>query len=146
MHSVVHEWLGWINEYSKAELARKAIITVAFSTPVDEEAGYWLAQKRLLPHANNLVNYMRGKDRISISAVPMPRADSDDAKLDPIIAKGLPLEHPLCWICWLYFQQEQFEVGKSIAQDTLAHFEQEVGRDHPITVRLPLFSPSSKTR
>jgi hypothetical protein len=135
MHSVVHEWLGWSIEHDKSELARIAIITVAFATPVDDEDGYWLQQKRLLPHANHLMKYMAGKDRVPIAAVPMSETRPDSLPLDPTTTERLQLEHPLRRISWLYFQQRLFDDGKSIIETALAQFQQEVGMDHPLTLR-----------
>jgi tetratricopeptide (TPR) repeat protein len=134
MHSVVHEWLGWISERNKAELARIAIITVAFASPGHEEDGYWSAQKRLLPHSGHLLKYMVGKDRVSIAALPMPRADSNSSTPYPLKTAGPHMEHPLVRICQLYSDQELFDIGKSIIQAAVVQFEMEVGTHHPITV------------
>ena len=117
IHPVVHRWTSHIQGASeKREFLRLAVMVVGSLVPSDTNKGYWVLQRRLLPHA----------ERCSWWVVEIYSAEwrFDDAMaMDAMDMLGD-----------LYFDQGRLKEAEAMYQRALEGKEKALGPDHTSTL------------
>lgn len=136
MHPVVQQWVAMSMNENLAEFVQIAVAAIAFTTSVDHEPGFWMLQKRLLPHADKIYGFVNGSSHLAIDWEPRKIPDpSGTGDLARVVQKGPPdaqMEHPLLRLGWLYLDQQLFEKARSILQFGGDILQNTPGEEHPL--------------
>jgi hypothetical protein len=112
VHPVVHDWLGLMSESNADELFRIALLSVAYTAPVDAEAGYLVLQNRLLPRADKLY-YILGNPASNTTGepnrIPNPTDELNLLGPDLLLGSDPQTDHPLRRLGWLFLELGQPE-------------------------------------
>ena len=117
MHPVVHRWASHIQDGAeKREILRLAVMVVGLSVPSSTIKDYWVAQRRLLPHAERCSWWIA-------EIYKALRSFDDTRAIDAMHMLGI-----------LYADQGRLTEAESMYQRALKGKEKALGQDHTSTL------------
>ncbi|KAK5214762.1 hypothetical protein LTR47_011818, partial [Exophiala xenobiotica] len=130
VHPVVHLWARHVqSEEQRVGFARFAVTMIGYAVPSDSEPDFWIAQKRMLRHADCCFQWVV-TDSIEILR-PQDRCGEErsirDNNLEDILNALLGLGN-------LYRDQGKLQQAEEMYQRALQGFEKALGNEHTSTL------------
>jgi tetratricopeptide (TPR) repeat protein len=139
MHPVVHQWVAMSMRENLCSHVRIAVTAIAFTALVDRETGFWILEKRLLPHADRVYGFVCGPSQLAIGWGPRNNEHASKARDVEEASQqnwtDTQMEHPLRRFGWLYYDLQEFEKAKAIFQLGTHTLQDIHGDEHPLVFR-----------
>jgi len=159
MHPVLHRWTAHIQDgHGRRDFLQLATIVVGFTAPNDATRGYWILQRRLLPHVERCSWWIEETGEWFLSFIGMKALDAmhglgdlysvqgrhadAEAMYDRALRgseKALGPDHPSTLktihnVGAVYHEQGQLVKAETMYERALRGKEKALGPDHPSTL------------